>query len=155
VELVMQGSPTGRPLLAREKSAAKQQVLLVNPKIVQKFLEPLIKTVLVVDDDDDTRLLTKAFLNSFGYEVDSTNSASDALVRFNPNVHDVVLTDNSMQGMTGVEMAHIIKLRSPSTPVVMYTGRPPDNHHSIDIVLKKPTYPLAIKDAIEKLLAPK
>ena len=110
---------------------------------------------MVVDDDDDTRLLTKVFLNSFGYEVDSTNSTSDALARFNPDLHDLVLTDNSMQGMTGAEMAHIIKLRSPSTPVVMYTGNPPNDQKSIDVMIKKPAYLLAIKDAIDKVLSAK
>jgi hypothetical protein len=120
---------------------------------VQKDLESRLKTVLLVDDDVDTRLLTKMFLNNFGYEVDSATSGAEALERFNPIVHDLVLTDNSMPGMTGGEMAHVIKLRSPSTPVVMCSGHPPNDCSSIDLVIKKPTYLLAIKDAIEKLLA--
>ena len=106
-----------------------------------------------MDDDVDTRLLTKMFLNNFGYEVDSADSASEALARFNPGLHDVVITDNSMKGMTGGEMAHIIKLRSPSTPVLMCTGNPPNNTTSIDVVITKPTHLLAIKDALDKLLA--
>jgi CheY-like chemotaxis protein len=127
-----------------------------DSKTLQKYSESQqLRTVLVVDDDDDTRLLTKVFLNNFGYEVDSTNSTGDALARFNPDLHDLVLTDNSMQGMTGAELAHIIKLRSPTTPVVMCTGSPPNDSSSIDVVIKKPTYLLAIKDAIDKLLAPK
>lgn len=113
------------------------------------------KIVLLVDDDVDTRLLTKMFLNNFGYEVDSTDSAGEALARFNPGLHDIVLTDNSMQGMTGGEMAHIIKLRSPSTPVLMCTGNPPNDRSSIDVVITKPTHLLAIKDALDKLLGSK
>jgi CheY-like chemotaxis protein len=123
--------------------------------IVQKNLESQSKTVLLVDDDVDTRLLTKMFLNNFGYEVDSANSASEALARFNPTLHDLVLTDNSMEGMTGGEMAHVIKLRSPSTPVLMCTGNPPSDCSSIDIVITKPTHLLAIRDAIDKLLVAK
>lgn len=128
-------------------------VMSNDPNIAPKSSEPQLRTVLVVDDDDDTRLLTKVFLNNFGYEVDSANSTGEALARFNPEIHDLVLTDNSMEGMTGAEMAHIIKLRSPKTPVVMCTGSPPNEHASIDLVIKKPTYLLAIKDAIDKLLA--
>jgi CheY-like chemotaxis protein len=127
----------------------------IDSNIAQKNLEPQLRTVLVVDDDDDTRLLTKVFLNNFGYEVDSANSTGEALARFDPGLHDLVLTDNSMQGMTGAEMAHIIKLRSPRTPVVMCTGSPPSDHRSIDVVIQKPTYLLAIKDVIDKLLAAK
>jgi CheY-like chemotaxis protein len=124
-------------------------------KIVEKISEIPLRTVLLVDDNVDTRLLTKMFLNNFGYEVDSTDSAGEALARFNPTLHDLILTDNSMPGMTGGEMAHVIKLRSPSTPVVMCTGNPPNDCSSIDVVIKKPTYLLAIKDAIDKLLAAK
>ena len=109
--------------------------------------------MLLVDDNVDTRLLTKMFLNNFGYEVDSADSAGEALARFNPSLHDLVLTDNSMPGMTGGEMAHVIKMRSPATPVVMCSGNPPKDTSAIDIVIKKPTYLLAIKDAIDKLLA--
>jgi CheY-like chemotaxis protein len=122
---------------------------------VQKDLESELKTVLLVDDDVDTRLLTKMFLNHFGYEVDSATSAGEALDRFNPVLHDLVLTDNSMEGMTGGEMAHIIKMRSPSTPVVMCTGNPPNDCSSVDVVIVKPTHLLAVKDAINKLLGEK
>jgi CheY-like chemotaxis protein len=122
---------------------------------VQNSLESHLRTVLLVDDNDDTRLLTKLFLNNFGFEVDCANSGVEALVCFNPTLHDLVLTDNSMPGMTGGEMAHVIKLRSPSTPVVMCSGNPPNDCSSIDVVIKKPTHLLAIKDAIDKLLTPK
>ena len=111
-----------------------------------------IKTVLLVDDNVDTRLLTKMFLNNFGYEVDSADCPSEALDRFNPSLHDLVLTDNSMPGMTGGEMAQIIKTRSPATPVVMCTGNPPHDCSSIDVVITKPTHLFAIKDAVDKLL---
>jgi len=122
-------------------------------KIVQTATNTQLKTVLIVDDDDDARLVTKMFLNNFGYEVDSASSTGEALARFNPVVHDLVLTDNSMEGMTGGEMAHIIKLRSPATPVIMCTGSPPSDCSSIDVVITKPTNLLAIKDSIDKLLA--
>lgn len=126
-----------------------------NRNFVDTKTENQLRTVLLVDDNVDTRLLTKMFLNNFGFEVDSTGSASEALARFNPALHDLVLTDNSMPGMSGGEMAHVIKLRSPSTPVVMCTGNPPNDTSSIDVVITKPTHLLAIKDTLDKLLATK
>ncbi len=119
---------------------------------VEKNADMTIRTVLLVDDNVDTRLLTKMFLSNFGYEVDSADCPSEALSRFNPAIHDLVLTDNSMPGMTGSEMAHIIKMRSPSTPVVMCTGNPPHDCDSVDVMIKKPTHLFAIKDALDKLL---
>lgn len=113
------------------------------------------RIILLVDDDADTRQLTKLFLSNFGFEVDSAGSASEALARFNPLMHQLVLTDNSMPGMTGGEMAQIIKQKSPATPVLMCSGSPPNDTSAIDIVIKKPTYLLAIKEAIDKLLPAK
>jgi len=84
-----------------------------------------MKTVLLADDGDTSRVTTKWFLNNFGYSVDCARSAEEALALFDPKIHDIVVTDNLMPGMTGAEMAHIIKLRSPRTPVLMYTGKPP------------------------------
>lgn len=109
--------------------------------------------MLLVDDNIDTRLLTKMFLNNFGFEVDSVDSAAQALELFNPGLHRLVLTDNSMPDMTGGEMAQLIKQRSPSTPILMCTGNPPNDCSGVDLVIKKPTHLLAIKDAMDKLLA--
>ncbi len=116
-----------------------------NSKLVRK-------TILLVDDNIDTRVLTKMFLNNFGYEVDSVDSGVAALKQFDPEVHNLVLTDNSMPELTGGEMAHLIKQRSPLTPVLMCTGHPPNDCSAIDLVIAKPTHLLAIKDAISKLL---
>ena len=107
---------------------------------------------MLVDDNIDTRVLTKMFLNNFGYEVDSVDSGIAALKQFNPVVHNLVLTDNSVPEMSGGEMAHFIKQRSPKTPVLMCTGHPPNDCSAIDLVIAKPTHLLAIKDAISQLL---
>jgi CheY-like chemotaxis protein len=64
-----------------------------------------------------------------------------------------VVTDNSMPGMSGAEMAHIIKLRSPATPVVMYSGTVPPDQACLDTVILRPSHLLGLKDAIENVLA--
>jgi CheY-like chemotaxis protein len=110
-------------------------------------------TVLLVDDGDQTRFLTKWFLCNLGYSVDAACTAEEALALFDPLVHDVIITDNSMPGISGAEMAHIIKLRSPSTPVLMYTGQVPRDCSCVDIVIQRPTHLLAVTRAVEDLLA--
>lgn len=114
-----------------------------------------VKTILLVDDGDACRVTTKWFLTNFGYAVDAARSAEEGLALFNPAIHDLVVTDNSMPGMTGAEMAHVIKMRSPSTPVLMYSGHPPDDRSCLDRVIQRPTHLLALKDAADELLADK
>lgn len=120
---------------------------------MEKPSSPSLKTILLVDDDDDVRVVTKWFLASFGYVVESVRSAEEALALFNPRIHDLVITDNSMPGMTGAEMAHVIKLRSPSTPVLMHTGEPPEDRSGLDAVVQRPVHLLTLKETAERLLA--
>ena len=114
-----------------------------------------VKIILLVDDGDEIRVTTKWFLTHFGYAVDAVRNAEEALARFDPAVHDLVVTDNAMPGMTGAEMAHVIKMRSPSTPVLMYTGHPPKDQSCLDLVIQRPTHLLTLKDAADRFLAHK
>ena len=66
------------------------------------------RTILLVDDQDGNRIMTKWFLNHFGYTVESARSAEEALAMFDPRVHDLVVTDNSMPGMTGAEKERLV-----------------------------------------------
>lgn len=111
--------------------------------------------ILLVDDQDVSRVATKWFLNNFGFEVDSARTAEEALALFDVNIHDLIITDNSMPSMSGAELAHIIKLRSPSTPVVMFSGSIPADRSCLDRVIQKPAHLLAVKDAVEELLGSK
>jgi DNA-binding response OmpR family regulator len=113
---------------------------------------PKPKRILLVDDRDDCRITTKWFLNNFGYAVDSVPNAERALILFDPGVHHVVITDNRMPGMSGSEMAQTLKLRSPATPIIMYTGQPPEDISNLDVVLQRPTHLLALKEAVDKLV---
>lgn len=124
-----------------------------EPEFVGEKSNPPLKTLLLVDDDDISRITTKWFLSNFGYAVESARAAEEALALFDPMIHDLVVTDNSMPGMTGGEMAHIIKLRSPTTPVLMYTGIAPQDQSQLDFVIQKPAHLLALKDAVDRLLA--
>ena len=112
-----------------------------------------MKTILLVDDSTATRLMTKWFLDYSGYVVHAFSDAQDALAQFDPNIHDLVLTDNSMAPMTGAEMAHIIKMRSPATPILMYTGAPPADQSCLDAVVQKPVPLPLVKEAIDRLFA--
>jgi DNA-binding NtrC family response regulator len=96
--------------------------------------------------------MTKWFLTNFGFVVDSVRCAEEALAVFNPKTHRAVITDNSMSGMSGADMAHIIKTRSPSTPILMYTGAPPPDRSYVDIVILRPSHLITVKDALENLL---
>jgi len=115
-------------------------------------IPPQLKTILLVDDNDACRITTKWFLTNFGYAVESARNAEESLALFNAKMHDLIITDNQMPGMTGSEMAHIIKLRSASTPIIMYSASPPADQVCLDVVIQKPAHLLVLKEAVDKTL---
>ena len=122
------------------------------PCAAEEPAPPRAKTILLVDSLDACRVTTKWFLSTFGYVVESVRSAAEALALFNPSVHDVVVTDNIMLGLTGPEMARIIKQRSPFTPVVLYSEDMPDDRSCLDLVIQRPIHLLALKEAVGRLV---
>ena len=78
--------------------------------------------ILVVDDDDTIRDVVSKMLCRLGFEVSSANSAESGFALFLKNKFDLVITDFSMSGMDGINLAYYIKEKSPSTQVVLMTG---------------------------------
>ena len=111
-----------------------------------------LKKILLVDDVDACRLTTKWFLESLGHTVVSVRSAEEALAVFDPSKHEVVMTDNSMPGMSGAALGQFIKQRSPSTLLVMYSGTSPDNPDCFDLIVRRPAHLLALKDRLDELV---
>ena len=86
--------------------------------------------ILVVDDDTIRDVVSK-MLCRLGFEVSSADSAECGLALFLKNKFDLVITDFSMSGMDGINLAYYIKEKSPSTQVVLMTG------HKKEVILSR------------------
>lgn len=85
--------------------------------------------ILCVDDEPNSLVLRKLVLQKAGYDVITANSAAHALEVLNSRQVNLVLSDQLMPGQTGTELAHQIKKRWPSLPVIIISGvneLPPD-----------------------------
>jgi DNA-binding NtrC family response regulator len=78
--------------------------------------------VLLVEDDDDTRLALLEALAELGHEVDAQNSAEAALARLGSVDFDVVLSDIKMAGIDGIELCRRLTQDRPHVPVVVMTA---------------------------------
>lgn len=80
-------------------------------------------TILVVDDDSDIRLLLRTFLEHEGYRVHTCENADRAvhIFRRSPGI-DLLITDFSMPGRNGLDLAREIKSIRPSLPVLIVSG---------------------------------
>ncbi len=81
-----------------------------------------IKTILVADDDASMRMLLSDFLRECGYRVETSESGSDALKKFQKDPCDMVLTDMKMPGGDGIEVLRGIKTTASEVPVVVMTA---------------------------------
>lgn len=78
--------------------------------------------ILLVDDDPQIAGILARYLQTEGHRVDSVYSGADGLRRSRNRSYDVVISDSSMLGMSGVELATAIKEQNPEMPVVLATG---------------------------------
>jgi PAS domain S-box-containing protein len=80
--------------------------------------------ILLVDDEEVLVKMFRKWLKKLGYEVTATTSSVDALRRFKADSRrfDLVITDQTMPGMTGIELIHSLLRIRPDLPVILCTG---------------------------------
>jgi signal transduction histidine kinase/DNA-binding response OmpR family regulator len=100
--------------------------------------------VLLVDDDERVRSVIHDMLEIGGMDVISVDGGEAALSSLERRKFDVVVTDLSMPGMGGIELAVRVKELHPDLPVVLMSGRATEQVEEeirearIDHVLQKP-----------------
>jgi PAS domain S-box-containing protein len=81
------------------------------------------RTILVVDDDADARLLMRAALRKAGYDVQVADGGEDALRQFRSAPCDLVMLDVEMPGIDGHQVCAALRAEAgPLLPIVMVTG---------------------------------
>ncbi len=83
--------------------------------------------ILWVDDEIELLKPHVLFLRGKGYEVDTCNNGYDALDMTYEQSYDLIILDEMMPGMTGLETLPKIKEARPDTPVIMVTKSEEEN----------------------------
>src|SRR4051812_46759758 len=97
------------------------------------------KRILIVDDESVVGDSVMAILEMDGHSTEFVTSAVEALNRYSPGKYDLIVTDNRMPGMNGVELAERIRSQHPGQRIVLLTGYPPVRRPDVvDIVMMKP-----------------
>jgi len=80
--------------------------------------------ILFIDDEEMLRDMGASMLNRLGYRVTTRSSSLEALVSFenHPHVYDLVITDQTMPGMTGIDLARRLLQLRPDLPIILCTG---------------------------------
>jgi len=78
--------------------------------------------ILVVDDESSQRKMLKANLSLDGYQVFEADDGSDAIGKVTAEFFDLILMDNRMSQIDGIEALREIKKISPGIPVIIITA---------------------------------
>ncbi len=96
--------------------------------------------VLVIDDEEIVRVSCHRILAPEGYDVKSTESASEGFGILEKEPVDIVLVDLKMPDIDGIEVLKRIKVQWPDIEVIMITG-----YHAITATIT------SVAQAIRKL----
>ena len=83
--------------------------------------------LLWIDDEIDLLEAHIIFLNQKGYQVTKAHSGQDALSLLKDSSFNIVLLDENMPGMSGIEVLSEIKQVHPGLPVIMITKSEEEN----------------------------
>ncbi len=118
------------------------------------------RRILIIDDEENIRRVTRLALQAAGYEVGEVGDGERGLEAFgNGSAWDAVLLDQRMPGMDGLETLRQIKERQPDARVIMSTA-----YASIELAVdamklgatdfvRKPMTPEILRNAIAASLS--
>jgi response regulator RpfG family c-di-GMP phosphodiesterase len=99
--------------------------------------------ILLVDDNQDFRVMLKDFLISQNFEVSTAGNGKEAENMLSFSKYDLIISDIKMPEMNGVELLHRIKDKIPDQNVVLMTG-------FSDIMETEEAYAVGANDFIAK-----
>jgi DNA-binding response OmpR family regulator len=102
------------------------------------------RRILLVDDDRDVRSLNADVLVRSGYQVDTAESGAAGWKALQTKRYDLVITDNTMPGMTGLDLIKRLRSEDMTMSVILASGTVPAEELSrcpwleVDALLPKP-----------------
>ena len=103
------------------------------------------ESILVVDDEKDIRNTCQMMLKQLGYQVTTSAHPLEALtlIEEDGNKYDLLITDNTMPGLTGLELLEKVRQIRPDLPVILCIGF--SEQINEELVLKKGARKLLLK----------
>jgi len=116
--------------------------------------------ILFVDDEPTIAELARRILESSGYQVTTRTSSTEALelVRAEPRAFDLLITDQDMPGISGLDLISRIRAQRPGLPVILCTGLAEfgDTQKAaelqVDAIVLKPFRQVDLAESIEMVL---
>jgi signal transduction histidine kinase len=111
--------------------------------------------ILVVDDEPSARDVVSQYLRTDGHRVLTANNGDEAMQQVMSGDFDLVITDQGMPGMSGMQLANAVRRVDPGKSVILLTGFAMGSEQqplTVNCVLKKPLVREELQGALRRLL---
>ncbi len=110
--------------------------------------------ILLVDDEKIIRQLFSEVLADAGYQVDTAEDGAAGWEKLQAVNYDLLITDNNMPKVSGVQLIRKLHFTNKSLPIVMATATPPENLEELKLagLLAKPFGMDELLQAVEEAL---
>ena len=132
---------------------------IYNPsteRAAEAVLTTRVVRALVIDDDRYVLSLLCDLLGSWGYEVDGVGNPAEGLRRFEAHAYDVVVTDLTMPGVSGIEVVTRIRAHNDTVGVIVFTAATSDLDEARErlnfTLLRKPLEIETLRRAVREAL---
>jgi signal transduction histidine kinase len=155
-ELVIESEP-GRGTTLKIRLPGRTAVSRPEPGPVDRPQRVL--RILAVDDDAVARDVVSKYLTADGHHVATAASGHEAVRTFRAHPFDLILTDQGMPGMSGVQLGRFIKATTADFPVILLTGFSDPSipkgqtPAGVDLVLSKPISQRELRKAVAQRMA--
>jgi signal transduction histidine kinase len=112
--------------------------------------------ILLVDDDRNGRDIVLNHLESDHHAVSVAGSGNEALNVFEAGAFDLIVTDQAMPGLTGLQLARVARRIDPGIGIIILTacGTPPGEvTTAVNAILEKPITRLQLRAEIARITA--
>ena len=116
--------------------------------------------ILLVDDDRDVRSLNAEVLVRAGYHVDTAENGTSGWKALQTNRYDALITDNTMPGMTGLDLIKKLRSEDMTLSVILASGTVPAEELNrcpwlqVDALLPKPYTIAELLRTVNQVLRP-
>lgn len=120
-------------------------------------------TILIVEDNEDNRIVYSTMLRHFGFAVDEAENGAEGIMKARTQLPDLILMDIAIPLVDGWEAVQRLK-RDPATagiPIIALTAHamPADREKAIQVgcdgYLAKPCEPRAVVEEVRRILESK
>ena len=123
-----------------------------------------MKKILLIDDDNQFRILLKRMIESEGYQVDEAENGEKGFLKAQTGNYDLILTDVYMPEKDGLEILIELKRSKPDQKILAISGGPSTptmvslnlvkimEQFGVDKMLEKPITKDVLMNAIRQVL---